>query len=657
MVGTGANNGDNNNALTGKISPEFLATECDVITSNPVVAMALNKIGDIKTLSNVDPDLRISYLKDRLTAEVSKKGQSVDVSFDSHNPDDAKTVVAAVVDSYQIFQADHWKGKVQQSLSLLQQGKVEQQQELEAKTQRMLQLSRQFGITSDSDPDKNPARLQVADLAAALAKAHLETVTARSAYNEAAKAIVGDPVKLQEVAEAEKEAAYAANPGAQLAATQTELFEYQARLSDAQRLYMPEHPMIKTIKSRIDQLTVACVAASEQWWEASQSAEEALQKSLDEAQKVALEQEASAVEYSRLASDVTQLKKMDEVVDARMNEIDLVQGAGATNISVLDPAEIVGAPSPQKARTLPIGLVLGLIAGIGLACVRDWMEDRLRTPDAITSTLGSPVLGAVPVMDTAFTAADRGQVVHHDPLSNASEAYRTLRTALQFSLPARTKTMLITSPAPGDGKSTFVSNLAIAMVQTGKRVLIVDADFRAPMQHRLFGLKDRAGLATVLGGDDQLDQVIQHTEVEGLDVLPCGPIPNNPAEMLNDPSFSDKLNDLADMYDMVLLDSPPVTAVTDARIIAACADVTVLVIRPTASTRKQAIEARDGLRSVGARLIGIAVNGVASGSHFGGPTGYYSRSARSDAAITPAKSTPPRRGSTVKPASAPAKKA
>jgi capsular exopolysaccharide synthesis family protein len=161
----------------------------------------------------------------------------------------------------------------------------------------------------------------------------------------------------------------------------------------------------------------------------------------------------------------------------------------------------------------------------------------------------------------------------------------------------------------------------------------------------------------VLGGDDQLDQVIQHTEVEGLDVLPCGPIPNNPAEMLNDPSFSDKLNDLADMYDMVLLDSPPVTAVTDARIIAACADVTLLVIRPTASTRKQAIEARDGLRSVGARLIGIAVNGVASGSHFGGPTGYYSRSARSDAAITPAKSTPPRRGSTVKPASAPAKKA
>ncbi len=201
---------------------------------------------------------------------------------------------------------------------------------------------------------------------------------------------------------------------------------------------------------------------------------------------------------------------------------------------------------------------------------------------------------------------------------------------------------------PGDGKSTFVSNLAIAIAQTGKRVLIVDADFRAPMQHRLFGLKDRAGMATVLGGEDRLDQVIQHTEIEGLDVLPCGPIPNSPAEMLNDPSFADKLNDLADMYDLVLLDSPPVTAVTDARIIAACADVTILVIRPTASTRKQAIEARDGLRSVGARLLGVAVNGVHSGGQFGGPTGYYARSGRSDVAVVVGKPRSPRLGTNLK---------
>ncbi len=140
-----------------------------------------------------------------------------------------------------------------------------------------------------------------------------------------------------------------------------------------------------------------------------------------------MEKEASAVEYSRLAADVTQLKKMDDVVDVRMNEIDLAQGAGATNITILNDAEIQGAPSPRKGRTLPIALVLGLVAGLGLACVRDWMEDRLRTPEAVRSSLGTPVLGTVPVMDNSFTAADRGQIVHHDPLGLASESYRTLR--------------------------------------------------------------------------------------------------------------------------------------------------------------------------------------------------------------------------------------
>ncbi len=209
------------------------------------MASRTNKLGDVKTISGIDADLRLDYLKDHLTAEVSKKGQSLDVSFDSHSPADAKQIVDAVVASYQVFEAAHWKGKVQQTLSLLQEGKEQQQKDLEAKTQRMLQLAKQFGITTDVDPDKNPATMQVAGLSAALAKAHLETVTARNSYNEAAKSVVGDPVKLQQVADAEKQAAYSANPSAQLIAYQTELFQYQARLNDAERLYMPEHPMIK----------------------------------------------------------------------------------------------------------------------------------------------------------------------------------------------------------------------------------------------------------------------------------------------------------------------------------------------------------------------------------------------------------------------------
>ena len=159
------------------------------------------------------------------------------------------------------------------------------------------------------------------------------------------------------------------------------------------------------------------------------------------------------------------------------------------------------------------------------------------------------------------------------------------------------------------------------------------------MQHRLFGLKDRIGLATVLSGGDTMEQAIQRTEIEGLDVLPCGPTPSNPSEMLNSRAFAEYLNDLADKYDMVILDSPPVTAVADARILAASADVSLLVIRLDTSTRKQAEAAREGLRSVGARLIGVAVNGVSHSAHYGGASGYY---AHMDAASNPAMRSPRR---------------
>ncbi len=617
-----ASNGTGDAAANTDISSDFLATECDVITSNPVLALALGKVGDTRTLRGIDRP--IDYLKEKLTAEVSRKGQTIDIEFDSRYPDEANRIVAAVVDAYQAFEANHWKAKVKQSLDVLEAGREKQRQELDQKMQRMLQLA-QSGVVSEGDPDQSPLRAQVLGLSEALTRAKLETITAKNAYDQSSRSIADDPTKLQRLAQLEKLAAYSANPGEQLKTIQAELLQYQSRLTDAQREYMPDHPIVRTIQSRIDQLTLAAVAAAQQWWQASQADELALQQSLDQAQRAALQQEASASEYSRLAADVSQLRKMDDVADARMNEIDLVRGAGAEHHCSRRSGS---ARSTQAAQVVRHGSGAGPRIGSGPGRrLRTGLDGRSPPqPRGHRPGRGAPVLGTVPTITTAFTAADRGQIVHHDPTSEAAESYRTLRTALQFGLPSRTKTLLITSPATGDGKSTFVSNLAIVMAQAGKRVLIADCDFRAPMQHRIFGLRDRRGFTTVLDGGDRLDEVIQPTEIEGLDVLPCGPVAASPAEMLNQPAFADNLNELADKYDIVLIDSPPATAVTDSRIIAASADATLLVVRPIASDRRQAIESRDGLRSVGARVIGVAINGIVRGGQFrAGASGYYSK--------------------------------
>jgi len=195
--------------------------------------------------------------------------------------------------------------------------------------------------------------------------------------------------------------------------------------------------------------------------------------------------------------------------------------------------------------------------------------------------------------------------------SAVAEACRTIRTAIYFGAPKdRCRTVLVTSPASSDGKSTMASNLAITMAQAGKRVLLVDADLRLPTQHAIFGIRHEYGLSSVLDGKVTLDQAVQPTAVSGLEVLPCGPKPSNPAEVLNSSMFNELLEVLSERYDQVIIDSPPVMGIADARIIAAACDVTILVLRADKSTRRMSELARDGLGSVGANLLGIVINEV-----------------------------------------------
>jgi capsular exopolysaccharide synthesis family protein len=212
-----------------------------------------------------------------------------------------------------------------------------------------------------------------------------------------------------------------------------------------------------------------------------------------------------------------------------------------------------------------------------------------------------------------------------EPASDVAETYRTIRTAVFFGTPDReSRTILVTSPAPGDGRSTFASNLAIAMAQAGKRVLLVDADFRRPVQHRIFECRPGIGLSTVLAGHEPLDKTIQNTGIASLDILPAGPLPANPSEILNSQSFNEVLEELSVRYEHVVIDSPPVMAVADARILAAMCSVTILVLRAQTSTRKTAMHARRALQSVGAAILGVVVNDVPRGRDRSGDYGGYS---------------------------------
>ncbi len=209
---------------------------------------------------------------------------------------------------------------------------------------------------------------------------------------------------------------------------------------------------------------------------------------------------------------------------------------------------------------------------------------------------------------------------HRDPLGAASEAFRVLRTNLQFlGLDKPLKSIMITSATPGEGKSTTIANLAVTFAQDGARVCLIDADLRRPTLAKLLGVQNWSGLTTALIGQESLQDCLKETAVPGLFVLPSGPIPPNPAELLGSNRMSNLLAELEEQFDMVLVDTPPVLAVTDAAVVASKVGGVVLVVRSGLVARQQAKRAKDALVAVKAKVLGAVLGAVKAE----GPDGYY----------------------------------
>ncbi len=234
----------------------------------------------------------------------------------------------------------------------------------------------------------------------------------------------------------------------------------------------------------------------------------------------------------------------------------------------------------------------------------------MRSAEDVKANLGLSVVGAIPRMPMTGSAEARGWAVHLESMSPVAEAYRSVRTAVTFAMSGQARSILITSAVRGDGKSTLASNLAIAMAKAGRRVILIDCDFRAPVQHRTFGVSDDSGIASVLAAREPIESAIRRSAIERLDVLPCGPVPKDPSEILNSERFVSVLKGLATVYDHVLIDSPPTSAFNDARIIGAACDATLLVVRIDKTNRRLVHSSRDGLQSVGAKIMGVVLNDV-----------------------------------------------
>jgi capsular exopolysaccharide synthesis family protein len=320
-------------------------------------------------------------------------------------------------------------------------------------------------------------------------------------------------------------------------------------------------------------------------------------------------------------NDIARSQQLYDSIIKRLQELNFVKDYGGYDARVITPPSAGVKVGPRAMPIVTVAAFLGILGGFGLAYLAERTDKSFRSPEEIHRHLGIPVVGHVPVIAATPTAGHddtSSQPVmapilcaYHQPRSTEAEAYRGVRTALYFSAQGKEyKTIQITSPNMGDGKTVTAANLGISIAQSGRRTILIDADLRRPRLHELFGLSAQVGLASVIRGEAELEEAIQQSAVPGLSLLACGPVPSNPAELLTSARFPELLERIRDQYDFVLVDSPPLLAVSDPAVVAPRVEAVLLSIRYSKNGRPNAQRAKEILNTLGVVVLGVIVNAV-----------------------------------------------
>ena len=344
------------------------------------------------------------------------------------------------------------------------------------------------------------------------------------------------------------------------------------------------------------------------------------------------------LQYARLERDLRLNESLYLTMKQKYEESRITEAGQMGKVRILDPALVAVKVKPNKKMNLLLGLFLGIGLGTGYALLREFLDNTVKAVEHLERK-GLAILGIIPEMQgvsakkTAKAIAGpskggpdfrRRLITYEDPKSPISESYRSLRTNVAYAAAdKKIKSLLISSSQPGEGKSTTTANLAIAFAQLRKKTLLIDADLRKPVQHNVFDHPRGPGLSEYLIGEvKEIESVIHETKVKGLFILTAGGLPPNPSELLGSDRMSQLINNLEQKWDMILLDSPPLIAVTDASMISAEIDALALVVKVGSTERSAVDRALDTMRNVKAPLIGAIMNS-ASHESLGGKYAYY----------------------------------
>jgi capsular exopolysaccharide synthesis family protein len=556
----------------------------------------------------VEQSRAIDSFLSNLTIAPIRNSRLVDLKFRLPDADLATRIVNSLAKNY-IEQNLEYKFVVSKEASdWLGERLADHRKQVEA-AETALQRYREQNDAISLEDRENIVVQKLSDLNAAVTQAKTERFQKQAVYNQLQSLQKGSnsldsfPAILSNT--------YIQQQKAELAQLQSQYTQLSEKLGD-------KHPQIVTIKSaielakmKLDAEIAKVVGSVRSEYQAALAKENSLLGALAQQKAEAQSMNRKAIDYGVLERDVQTSKQIYESLLQRAKETGVSTELKTSNIRVVDVAERPQYPvSPRKALNFVLALVGGAFLAFGFAFFFEYVDSRIKSPDEVKAYLGLPSLGMVPALD-AKALKGRDPLINGGVPPNFSEAFRALRTNVLFSCADEgSRSLVITSTGPGEGKTMVAANLAIGFAQAGQRVILIDADMRRPRVHAMFRLTQEPGLSNLMVGHSTPSASIRKSGVPGLWLLPAGRIPPNPAELLGSQRFKDFVRLLGEHFDSVIIDSPPIMAVTDAAIAASAATGIVFVVGAEMTSRYAARAAIEQLEKGRPTFLGAVLNRV-----------------------------------------------
>jgi len=552
----------------------------------------------------------IDEFLDKLKIEPIRNSRLVKIHFDSHYPDLATKIS-------NLLAATYVKQNLETRFTATEQAKewlTGQLGDLKGKVEKSDEALQAFGSKHDIislEEKENIVMRRLSELNEALAKAETERMAKEALYqqtqgqnSDALPAILENKL-VQEL-------------------KQTAIQLEAQYVKNSETLFKPDWPEMKrlkeqmdTVQNRLNSEIKKIVAGLKNEYDSSLQKELLLRQAFEEQKAKAMEMQQNAIQYNILKREADTNKELYRGLLQRMKEAGVSAGITASNIQVVDQAEMPTKPfKPNKELNLLLASVVGLFLGVGLAFFLEHLDDTVKTPEDLEGVIQLPSFGIVPeaaherrrLMESSNSCPVELITSGH-PKSMLSEAYRSIRTSILLSTSGSPpRTIAISSPNPGEGKTTTVINTAIALSQTGVPVVVIDGDMRKPRLHKIFGKENGVGLSNFLSGNAELDSVIKNSEIPNLYYIPSGPIPPNPSELLGSALFKDMIEGLGNRFNHLVIDCPPLLAFSDSVIISTNVDGVIMVVIDGKTPRETLQRSKEVLLQVDARILGVVIN-------------------------------------------------